>query len=117
MDNSNIQDKPEDGFNSAIKWWERKRLWYNLITLVGGLLVVLLRGDVPNGISSYSDFYMILFWLFGANIFFTCGWGIEALSVYYLKTKYFGNGLRTLLFVLGSVFSFFWMFILTRSIQ
>ena len=32
-----------------------------------------------NGIVSYNKFGIILFWLFGANIFYTCSWGLEAL--------------------------------------
>jgi hypothetical protein len=117
MDKSNSQSKVLNDFNSAIKWWERKRLWYNIVALAGGIIVILLRGEVPNGISSYSDFYIIFYWLFGANILYTCGWGFEALCVYYFKTKYFGERFRMLLFVFGTIFSFFWIFILTRSIQ
>ena len=116
MSNDNSQTKVQNDFNSAIKWWERKRLWYNLVTLAGGLLVVLVRSELPNGISPYSEFYLIFFWLFGANIFYTFGWAIEAIFAYYLRTPYFGKDLRLLLFICGTIFSFIWMFILTRSL-
>ena len=117
MDSNINKDITKRDFYSAIRWWESKRLWYSLITIAGSLLIILLRGEVPNGISNYSDFYILFYWLIGANIFYTSGWGIEALSVYYLKTEYFKNGFRKLLFVIGTVFSFIWMFLLTRSIQ
>nr|WP_321225515.1 hypothetical protein [uncultured Psychroserpens sp.] len=113
--NSIETEQVHNNFSTAIKWWERKRLIYNIITLIGGLLVIFIRGDVPNGISPYSDFTIILFWLFGANIFYTCGWAFEALLNYYFKTSFFGNNIRNALFVLGAVFSFMWMFFFSKS--
>lgn len=59
----------------SFRWWEKKRLIYNLIAVFGGLLVFFLRSGVPNG-RSPNEFYQIhpyLFlgiMLFGANIFY-----------------------------------------------
>jgi len=116
MDKSKTEDLSNNDFNYAIKWWERKRIWYNFIALIGGLIGLIGKGDVPNGISPHDESYLILFWLFGANIFYSGGWGIEALSVYHFKTKYFGNEFRLALFILGSLLSFVWMFLLSRPI-
>jgi len=100
----------------AVKWWEKKRILYNVITLVGGLLVLLLRSEVPNGISSLSNYIIIGYWLFGANIFYTCGWGLEILLNYYFKFRFWRDGIRLILFVLGSSFSFCWMFFLAKEL-
>tara|TARA_R110000850_G_scaffold173492_1_gene299155 strand:+ start:1570 stop:1902 length:333 start_codon:yes stop_codon:yes gene_type:complete len=100
----------------AIRWWERKRLIYNAFPLLGGLLVPLLRSDVPNGISTLSPFLIILFFLFGANILYTFGWASEVLLNYYFKLPFWGKGLRRVLFVLGCLFSFYWMFVVSRPI-
>ncbi len=108
-------DKTTEIYKS-IRWWERKRLLYNVFPLLGGLLVPFLRSDVPNGISTLSPFLIILFFLFGANIFYTLGWATELLLQYYFKIPLWGNGIRRILFVLGTLFSFLWMFILIREI-
>ncbi len=108
-------DKTTEIYKS-IRWWERKRLLYNAFPLLGGLFVPLLRSGVPNGISTLSPFLIILFFLFGANIFYTLGWASEVLLNYYFKLPFWGKGLRRVLFVSGSLFSFYWMFILIREI-
>jgi hypothetical protein len=101
---------------TSIKWWETKRLLYNLVTLAGGLLVLLIRSGVPNGIGTYNPVGDLLFWLFVSNIFYTCGWGLEILLNYYLKIRFFKNAIRTVLFTIGCIFSFCLMFIMTREL-
>mgnify|MGYP005870232821 CR=1 FL=1 len=103
-------------FRSSIKWWEKKRLIYNIFTLLGGLICVFLRSGVPNGVSSYQNFLIIFFWLFGANIFYTFGWSFEFLLNHYFKTNFWNNNVRKLIFILGTIFSFLWMFILTSQV-
>jgi len=108
MDNNEI--------HLALKWWEKKRIFYNLITLTGGLLVMFLRTVIPNGISPMDNYFVIGIWLFGANIFYTSSWGFETLMNYYFKTKFWSDGFRLTVFILGSAFSFWWMLILTREL-
>ncbi|WP_114904989.1 hypothetical protein [Kordia sp. SMS9] len=76
-----------------------------------------MRSDVPNGISPYENYSILLFWLFGANIFYTFGWALEALLNYYFKVPFWKNDTRRIFFVLGTVFSFVWMFLLTSQIR
>ena len=104
----------------SVRWWEKKRLVYNLITLSGGLLVFFLSSQVPNGLSP-NDFYQIhpyLFlgiMLFGANLFYCCSWGAEVLLNYYFKLPFFSKTLRLFFFIGSSLFSFCWIFILIRD--
>jgi len=88
---------------------------YTIITILGGLLVVFVRSELPNGLSPFSNYAIILFYVFGANIFYTCGWGLEALLNYYFKIPFWGTKTRQTFFVLGTLFSFVWMFLLTRD--
>jgi hypothetical protein len=104
----------------SVRWWEKKRLVYNLITLFGGLLVFVLRSGVPNGLSP-NEFYHMHPYLFlgvmllGANIFYCFGWGSEVLLNHYFKLTFFSKGLRMFLYIGGSLFSFGWMFGLIRD--
>lgn len=106
----------ENNFEKTLTCWESKRLIYNIVTLSGGLIAMFLRGDVPNGIRSYEGFIMMFFWLFGANIFYTFGWVLEVLSKYYFKSSFFKNRTRQIFFVLGTIFSFLWMFMLSSEV-
>ncbi len=67
----------------TIKWWEKKRLIYTIITALGGLFVILIKDEVPNSYSSTADFGAFLILLFGANIFYTMSWSSELLLNYY----------------------------------
>lgn len=108
-------DKASEVYKT-IRWWERKRLLYNAFPLIGGLLVPLLRSEVPNGVSNLSEFLVLPIFIFGANLFYTFGWASEVLLNYYFKLPSWGKGLRRVLFVLGCLFSFYWMFVALRQI-
>lgn len=114
MEQKNLIKSSYDLFE-AVKWWEKKRLIYNLTALAGGLLVVLLRSMVMEGDISVDTFLNLAVWLFGANIFYTGGWAIEVLLHYYFKVRFWPVGVRWGAFVLGSLFSVAWMFMLIRE--
>ena len=101
---------------TSIKWWEKKRLTYNVISLLGGILVHFLRNAVPNGIGNYNFTEDILFWLVICNLFYCGGWCLEILLNYYFKFRFFNNKFRLLLFVIGCLLSFFCMFIMVLSL-
>lgn len=103
--------------NDAIRYWEKKRLRYNLIALMGGLLVLVVRLELPNNTNSIKQLGALCFFLFGANIFYTGGWAAEQLMRYYFKTNAWSHQLRRSLFVLGSLFSAFWMFLLMSQLR
>jgi len=105
-------DNTYPDFNTAIRWWERKRWIYNIITIFGGLTVLLVRGEVPNGLSPYDDYTIVLFYVLGANICYTFSWAFEAFLNYYFKISFWNRGTRQVFFVLGSILSFYWMSVL-----
>lgn len=114
-ENSKLKEDDTNEISLSVRWWEKKRIIYNLIALTGGLLVYFLRSEVPNGISPFDNYFVIVFWLFGANIFYTCGWGSEILLNYYFKIRFWSDRFRMTCFILGSLFSFCWMFLLARD--
>ena len=94
-------------FEDCIGWWEKKRMYYNTfiaMTLVG---LFIFAGDF-----SFSHVYPFIVFSFGflilANIFFSVGWGLEVLSVFYgIKLIVFLIYMRPAFLVLGYLFSFF----------
>ena len=116
MDSTENKVESSNEISNAIKWWERKRVIYTLITLAGGLLVLLIRSGVPNGIGPNNPLGDLIFWLVVTNIFYTCGWGSEILFNYYFKFNFYGNKIRLTLFIIGSVISFCSMFYMARGL-
>ena len=103
-------------FKTALDWWEKKRLKYNLILISFTILMILLRSEVPNGIRSYQDYIIVFFWIFGANIFYTIGWALEVLLNYYFKFNFFKTNTRRAFFILGSIFSVAWVYVLLSEL-
>ena len=58
-----------------IKWWERKRILYNLIVGLSGLLILAIINLF--GTSTIFLIPLILFYGLAANFFYTLGWMIE----------------------------------------
>ncbi|MDR1190498.1 MAG: hypothetical protein LBK60_02390 [Verrucomicrobiales bacterium] len=97
-----------------IAWWEIRRIPYNLIVGVTGILVVIMitlgawaceaRGGVPIG---YCDppflmFFGIFIYAFMANVCYTVGWITE---LFIRACKGADNGIGRVLFFTGLLFS------------
>lgn len=80
-----------------VQWWEKRRLWYNIIVgLVGSATVLLVLKQYHY--ISFSDilcFAVLPFSLF-ANIAYLAGWVIDLLLRYYFKTALSLSSRRTL---------------------
>jgi len=100
----------------SLQWWESKRKWYALI-----ILVTVVSCEVinyinqrliiePDGLYSFSilgAIITVLVWTFGANLFYTLGFGIEAVFTHYLKRE-IPLLFRGFAFLAGLVFSILW---------
>lgn len=84
-----------------IKWWESKRLSYNLILIVVEIMVLVAnwRGTLNMGIP-LAIFYCILYNSV-ANAFYTIGWGIELWIKYYFPSFNLGKNTRLFLLIAG----------------
>ncbi len=113
-----LNEKTGSAVLVLIKWWERKRITYNLLVGISGAAVFLLpifaedlRIFIPLGI-------MAAIYAFFANVFYTLGWILEVLLVVYFK-KINGIGqYKYILFLIGTIFSmllslFLALFVLT----
>ena len=90
---------------SNMKWWESKRLLFNLVVgLVGvyGIYKAIAIGDYTWVL---TDLIGIIFWGVGANILYSTGLLLELLDWYYLNNKIRIYRLRWLFFVAGLLFS------------
>ncbi len=94
------EEAPEMGLQNALKWWEKKRLLFNVIVGCFGLFAILF----PNGF----DFDLIviigsLMWGFVANALYTAGFLLESFAIHYMKSNEGLKKLRWLFFTLGTM--------------
>lgn len=90
-----------------IKWWESKRLIYNIaIGLIGSFTIYdgLSRGEYTWTI---DDTLGIIFWAIGANIMYSLGILLELFDWYYLKNKLRMIRFRMIFFIIGLLLSCF----------
>lgn len=92
----------EQKLMSGFVWWEKKRLLYNILTGLAGLIIVLSFGIYSFGL---FDLFGILLWGFVANVFYCIGFVIEPILKYYLKRDIDFSEKRPVLFWIGTVFS------------
>ena len=107
LDSLNLTTKPHAAKKvfSTIKWWEKRRLKFNLIIISAVFIPVFMVWDLLNNI----DLPLMLFFLFInliiGNIVFCLGWGVELLRWHYFKIKSIGkNNTKNFNLVLFSSF-------------
>ena len=89
----------------AVRWWERRRLLYNVLLFGVEFFVSishyknLLAFGVVSGIIQTIIVNII------ANAFYSMGWGVEVLATYYFEHIKFTETSRRILYVLGLLFS------------
>jgi hypothetical protein len=85
--------------NAALDWWEKKRLWFNLIVGISGLIVIVIF---------YSSFQFVnligaVFYGVLMNIMYSLGFFLEALDLHYLKGKLNLFKFRNFFFISGVI--------------
>jgi len=98
-----------EDLRSNIKWWESKRLYFNIAVGLFGIYGIYDGLRSINYEWTYEDTLGIIIWGIGANIFYSLGTLMELFDWYYFKNKMkINEGLRYLLFIGGTIFSCFW---------
>lgn len=111
IDSPNIEEKISPN-KRLILWWERKRIYYNfallaiMIFVVYDLWFMVVRLGVET-IAGYS-----LYFLLGANLFYTLGWGTGILVHFLYGHENWNHAGRWILFILGTIFSIVWMLVI-----
>lgn len=106
-----LNEVPKNVVAEIFRWWERKRLLFNLLMI--GIIVfvaamhLLTNSDTPNYYRFSSDFFVrsIYYFLF-INICYCAGWGIQLLAYYAFDIQY--NSVKIVnivLFTIGTVFT------------
>jgi len=94
--------------NHSVRWWEKKRKVYNIMLVgIASLLMVIdimSRGFIIN--LMLLDILEAAIWIFGANVFFSLGLGVELVINHYRKKE--SENLRNTLFISGLLFSGLW---------
>jgi len=117
MENNDILDftenrKKPNQTKSLIHWWEKKRIYYNLLMLASITLVVCDLWSRVNAVGIATTIGYAIYFLFGANLFYTLGWA-SGLFLHFIYRDYVWNHVgRWSLFILGTLFSIFWMLII-----
>lgn len=71
---------------SAIDWWEPKRLLFNTIVLVSGVIGVII-GSVNYSDAIIFDLKELFLWFILTNMIFSLGFLAESLDYYYFNSK------------------------------
>ncbi len=112
LDDDLIKEKNDDLLKS-LRWWEKKRVLYNLILLGIIIFIIFSRYDAFLYFGVYNGIIGSILFLLVANFFFCMGWILEILIYYYFKKGYqFIKTLRMFLFIIGISISIFQTFIM-----
>lgn len=101
----NFVSNKEFPFREILSWWEKRRLWFNLLIVAIQFLVTY---SMPIGLENFGmneAIVLSIFYLIVANICYCLGWGIEILLWYYFKSYKASVTFRLALFSLGLAFS------------
>ncbi|MCJ8290199.1 MAG: hypothetical protein HRT58_11100 [Crocinitomicaceae bacterium] len=102
-----LNESPKDVIIGIMRWWERKRLLFNMMTLGIIMLAVIpftiSKVDGVSYILSGPFIIQSLFYFLFINIAYCAGWGIQLLGYYYFKIQYDSNALDYVLFIIGSL--------------
>lgn len=110
IDASSTKKSEASIVKDMIVWWEKKRLIYNILIIGLSLFLMIDFWDHPmrSIIGTRQIVWNAFVFIFGANLFYTLGWGLGVVSHYIFKTKGLNNTSRWILFVLGTLFSIVW---------
>ncbi len=97
-----------------IKWWESKRWIFNILIILS-LVIAFYFGysEVDFCWSSYETIGIIK-WLLGVNLFYSLGILAELFDWYYFKNRIGIIKFRLTLFLVGTLFSCLWTYIVIR---
>ena len=99
---------PENRSNKEIiRWWEQRRIFYNLVMFVAGcctiLFALLLKEIVFNDL--FNVLPPVLIFALSANLFYTLGWVVEIACKKFMQDKEIVQKAGPVLFIAGISFS------------
>lgn len=104
MENNTPNQQENLEILSIVKWWEKKRLIFNILIGASGLTGLI----IFDKLSYLSSIIGLMFWYaIIANLCYCLGWGDYILKLYYKKETTPDIAGRNILFYLGLLFSLF----------
>lgn len=97
-----------EDFKQNIKWWESKRIFYNIAVGLFGLIALYDEISRDDFFWTFDDTLGILIWGIGANLFFFSDILLELFDWYYLNNKIGIKRFRYFFYLVGLSFSCFW---------
>ena len=88
--------------SSSLAWWDKKRVLFNIITLVAAVVYLIMIK--PKNFGLNEIFGALLYGLI-LNVFYCLGFLMELYDYSYLKSKLKLQNYRSVFFILGTVFS------------
>lgn len=114
-----ISDASEGSLRTALSWWEKKRLIFNLSVGSVGVLGIVFFSTF----FGLPDVFGIILWGLFLNLLYSVGFLLEAFNIHYLNNKFQFDQLRLGLFLIGTITScivtFFsvWFFYFSLSLS
>lgn len=97
-----IKKANTDQLLATIQWWEKKRILFNIIVGIFGVISTLLL-NYGHLFTGWINMLQIILWGFAANIFYSSGILLEVVNVYYLKSSRNFFRYRYLHFTIGTL--------------
>ncbi len=91
----------------TIKWWEKKRIWFNLLVGLSGV-ISMYTFNTNLSLLGCTDFVGIIIWGILANILYSTGIILETTNLYYFKSKIKLYKLRHLFWTVGTIAYCLW---------
>lgn len=88
--------------SSSLTWWDKKRVWFNIIILVTAVLYLIMIQPKSFGL---NEFFGALLYGLVLNVFYCLGFLMELYDYKYLKNRLKSQNYRNTFFILGTVFS------------
>ena len=98
-----LMGRKQSVIQSAVAWWEGKRLLYNAIVGAAGIFVFLSLMD--SRLLLWDLAVGTIFYGIGANLMYVAGWVIEGLCDHYFRGSVDLAPWRMPMFIIGTLFS------------
>ena len=82
----NFEEKASNDvvLKNALKWWEKKRIWFNIFVAASGIIPLILYAKSFN----LEELILIVFYGLVVNVFYSLGFLLEAFNEYYFKQRF-----------------------------
>lgn len=111
IDNSEIQNDEPTTIKSALTWWEKRRIWFNVAVGSSGIIAIVICAAS----FSISDVIGLIMYGLFMNLLYSIGFLIDAFHSHYLNGELNSNRYRLVLFLIGTIASCLITFLFTIS--